>query len=76
MNLWNQRIFDEYEYIYGVSPIVEMMSLKASKEEFEAFAEKSIADAVVHFGEGRLNVATMVGLLRIFVKEKKAKSRD
>ena len=72
LNLWVQRIIEEYKFIYDVSPTEEMAAAGATKAEFESFAENTISGAVIHFGEGRLNISTMVGLLRMFIKEKRA----
>src|SRR5439155_6535222 len=61
---WHQRGFREYEFIYGKKPFAELPDEASLLPRFRAAIAKYIKQTSTHWGQGKLNPATVAWLLR------------
>lgn len=61
---WYNRGLREYEFIYGVKPLVGIGDPEKLLPRLHAAVEKYIKQTSTHWGQGKINPATIAWLLR------------
>jgi len=61
---WYNRGLREYEFIYGVKPLADIGDPEKLLPRLRAAVEKYITQTSTHWGQGKLNPATIAWLLR------------
>jgi hypothetical protein len=66
---WSIQSMYEYQKIYGISFEKELISRNIEERMMLSILKKQFRKASIHFGNPEFNVATIAGILRIFLKE-------
>lgn len=66
---WAIEGMNEYNRIYGISFYDEMKKREIPEDKFHMILKQCFVEAGVHFGHPHFNLATLAGILRIFIKE-------
>jgi len=61
---WYKRGFREYEFIYGKKPLAEISEAASLIPKVNAAIERYIKQTSTHWGQGKMNPATIAWLLR------------
>lgn len=67
---WTIRGMKEYSDIYKEKIEESMTRLDIGPTEFREFLREQTGFVTIHFGEGRLNLSTIAGIMRSFIKQK------
>lgn len=66
---WILQGISEYQKIYGISFEQELANRKIEEKIVFSILKKQFEKASIHFGNPEFNVATIVGILKMFLKE-------
>jgi hypothetical protein len=66
---WHERGLREYEFIYGVKPLAGFNQAESALQRLLAAMERHIKRTTTHWGQGKLNPATVAWLLRQVERE-------
>jgi hypothetical protein len=74
---WTIRGMQEYEFIYKKSPVQELLDLNISSiEEFKPLMKEYMEKCTWHWGQPRMNPATIAGCFRMIIKKLQKEKTD
>jgi hypothetical protein len=66
---WIEKGMKEYQFIYKKPVVQELLNLKFPEEQILCLMKQKMKNASWHWGQPRMNPATIAGVFRMMVKE-------